>query len=55
MFERLDWVGVIVVVGRVAGRRGGRGRKGVGVDCVSMGGVCLGEAGGGRGRGGEGN
>ena len=50
MFERLDWVGVIV-----AGRRGGRGRKEVGVDCVGMGGVCLGEAGGGRGRGGEGN
>ena len=32
--------GVMVMAGRVAGCRGGRGRRGVGVGCVGMGGVC---------------
>ena len=50
------WSGwsVMVVAGRVAGWGEGRGRRGVGVGCVGMGGVCGGgrrtEGGEGRGR-----
>ena len=51
MYGRLEWVEVMVVVGCVAGRTGGRGKGGVGVGCVGMGGVCGREAGGGRRRG----
>ena len=53
MYGRPEWVGVMVVVGCVAGRAGGRVKGGVAVGCVGMGGVCGGEAGGG-GREGEG-
>ena len=43
---------MMVVAGRVAGWRGGRTRRGVGVGCVSMGGVCgRGRKEGGEGRG----
>ena len=39
MYGRLEWVGVMVVVGRVAGGKEG----GIGVGCVVMGGgVCGG-------------
>ena len=49
MKRRPKWVGVMVVVGCVAGRAGGKGKGGVGVGCVGKGGVCGGEAGGGGG------
>ena len=52
MKRRPEWVEVMVVVGCVAGRAGGRGRGGVGVGCVGMGGVCGGEEGGREGEGG---
>ena len=62
MYRRPEWVGVMVVVGCVAGRAGGREKGGVGVGCVGIGGVCgweRPEEGGGRrrgrGRGREGN
>ena len=41
MYGRPEWVGVMVVVGCVAGWAGGREKGEVGVGCVGMGGVSV--------------
>ena len=51
VYGRLEWVGVMVVVGRVAGRRGGSGRRWVGVGGVCVGGWRRDEEGGRRRKG----